>query len=143
MDAPASKPRQVLPLFANVCSLCGFPIRPGPGFEDGSQAHAHRLCLKLSVHDEAVASECHDLWLDAYALLCRGLPQAETDIIPLATEYQDRLHPDGYLDFLARALGMIANQALPDNDKQGLIRRVSAIRDKITELAQTKTPLHS
>jgi len=135
-------PCQVLSLFTNTCEFCGFPIKPGPEFEDESSVHAHRHCLRQSIHNEAVASECHDLWLEAYAMLCSGLPDPETDVIPLAQEYADRLDPKGYQDFLTHAVLLVEGRVLPYESKQDMVRILTEYRDRIAELAQTKTPLH-
>lgn len=135
MNTQKKRQRQRLASVINLhrayCEICGCAMKPGLESAQEISARVHRVCLQKKTHRELNASKCHDLWLEAYSVLCQTMPQTA---IPLAREYINRLSMENYIDFVKRATLLVAKQPLSGQVKADLTGRLQKIASEMTRL---------
>lgn len=117
-----------------VCRCCEQPIMPGPEFAEEAKAGLHRQCFRSDVHQHAITSRAHEIWLTAFGALFCGLPQSRIALVDLFKGYRKpeaaTLH--GYLECLHNALNLIKHSSLSEDNR-------SALTDKVNDaLAEIK-----
>ncbi|MFA6161699.1 MAG: hypothetical protein WCT54_00935 [Patescibacteria group bacterium] len=122
-----------------VCKLCEQPILHGPEYKYESEANMHRRCLKKDVHQLAIASTAHGLWLKAYTALCRELPKPLDELMELFREYwvPGEATIIDYIKCLDQASKLVESSSFTTNNKSRLVETVDGLRDRIRHLAST------
>lgn len=128
------RPASVISLHRAYCDICRRAMKPGRESAQEIGARVHRACLQKSTRRQLNESKCHDLWLEAYSMLCRKMPAPRESIIPLACEYIGRLSLENYLEFVRRASLMVAQQSLPDEVKSDLIELLARVESDMIRL---------
>lgn len=132
MNTQKRRPASVTSLHRAYCDICKRPI--GQASAQEIRARVHRACLKKEARERLNESKSHDLWLEAYSMLCRKVPAPRESIIPLACEYIGRMSPENYLEFVRRASLMVAKQNLPDEVKHDLVELLSRVESDMIRL---------
>jgi hypothetical protein len=117
-----------------ICSLCEQPILYGPDVRFELAAGRHRRCLCAEVHQELVKTQSFGLMLKAITLLGRSLPSARDTIVPLAGEFNDRRMPRDCLAFVDRALDIVVQEQMPNDQKSALAAQLADIKGQIQRL---------
>ncbi len=128
------KTASVIDLHRAYCEICQRPMKTGRESAQEIGASVHRVCLKRQTRRRLNESKCHELWLEAYSMLCRKVPAPRQSIIPLASEYIGRMSQENYLEFVKRAALMVAEQTLPDEVKHDLIELLTRVESDMIRL---------
>lgn len=133
MNTQKRRPASIIGLHRAYCDICKRPIA-GQASAQEIRAHVHLACLQKETRQRLNESKCHDLWLEAYTMLCRKVPTPRQTIIPLACEYIGRMSLKNYLEFVQRAVLMVAEQPLSDEVKADLTGQLERVASEMTRL---------